>query len=167
VLIEGADPDRGLELLREALSLAEETGVSQAVPATSRIAIGVRHLEQGAADAARSELSEAQRYAAEHDLPDLQMEAAAHLALLPGADAADAEELLARLEDRLGGRTRRLAHWLLWRTTSDESHLQEAHRLLDEALGLVPEEFREAMVEGVPLNHGIAEAWRAAAPGAS
>ena len=51
------------------------------------------------------------------------------------------------------------ARFHLWRLTHDGAHLAEAKRLLDFAVAHAPEACRTTMIEGVPLNHEIVEAW--------
>ena len=41
------------------------------------------------------------------------------------------------------------------------SHLDEAHRLLQHLRDHAPEEYRDTMVENVPLHRDIAAAWAA------
>jgi hypothetical protein len=54
----------------------------------------------------------------------------------------------------------REARYLLWRTTGDRAHLEEAKHLLDESLANVPEEYHEAMLTNLRLNREIMAAWQ-------
>jgi len=51
------------------------------------------------------------------------------------------------------------ARFLLWRATDDPAHLAEAHRLLRHLRDHAPEEYRETMIENVPLHRDIMAAW--------
>ncbi len=51
------------------------------------------------------------------------------------------------------------ARFLLFKATSDRDHLAEAHRLLVFARDHAPEEYRETMIENVPLHRDIVAAW--------
>jgi hypothetical protein len=52
------------------------------------------------------------------------------------------------------------ARFLLWKATDDTTHLEEAHRLLCHLRDHAPEEYRETMIENVPLHRDIMAAWR-------
>ncbi len=47
----------------------------------------------------------------------------------------------------------------LWQATKDRAHLEEAHRLLMYAREHVSEEYRDTMLQNVPLHRDIMKAW--------
>ena len=81
------------------------------------------------------------------------------LAALPDGDVETAAASFAENESRLSRADRRRARLLLWLATRDPAHLDEAKRLLDEALALVPDEYHDAMLTDVRVNREIMEAW--------
>ena len=51
------------------------------------------------------------------------------------------------------------AHFLLFKATTDRTHLEAAHRLLCYLRDHAPEEYRETMLKNVPLYRDIKMAW--------
>ena len=51
------------------------------------------------------------------------------------------------------------ARFLLSKATGDSAHLEEAHRLLCHLRDHAPAEYRETMIENVPLHRDIVQAW--------
>ncbi len=51
------------------------------------------------------------------------------------------------------------ARFLLCKVTSDPAHLAEAKQLLDDLVEHAPEEYRESMIENVPLHRDIMKVW--------
>jgi hypothetical protein len=76
------------------------------------------------------------------------------------AAAAEGDAATAlRHEERATHAQRMEARFLLWKATGDRAHLEEAHRLLQEAVAHAPKERREAMLRDVPLHREIAGNW--------
>ena len=83
-----------------------------------------------------------------------------HPALLTDGDAGAARGLLDELGERLMAHERMEAHFLLWKATSKSADLTEAQRLLQQLRDNAPEEYRDSMIQNVPLHRDIAAAWR-------
>ena len=47
----------------------------------------------------------------------------------------------------------------LWQATKDRAHLEEAHRLLMDTREHVSDEYRDTMLQNVPLNRDLMKAW--------
>ena len=47
----------------------------------------------------------------------------------------------------------------LWELTQDQTHLTEAHRLLEHPRDHAPEDCRDSMIENVSLYRDIMKAW--------
>ena len=62
-------------------------------------------------------------------------------------------------EQSLAHHERMEARFVLWKATQDVEHLKDAHRLLEELREHAPAEYRDSMVESVPLNREIMAAW--------
>jgi len=77
--------------------------------------------------------------------------------------AADAVGLLAWHETRMSLVARMESHYVLWRATDDEEHIARAHDLLAELRSGAASEYRDSMIESVPLHRDIEQAWRDAA----
>ena len=61
---------------------------------------------------------------------------------------------------RLDPEELREARLLLFKATGDRTHIEEAKRLLDEALAGMPEECHEAMSRNLRVHREILAAWR-------
>ncbi len=85
--------------------------------------------------------------------------AACRLALLPDGDAAAAKSVFEEFENRLEYTEKLEALHCLWQATEDRTHLEEAHRLLMDAREHAPAEYRDTMLQNVPLNRDIMKAW--------
>ena len=96
----------------------------------------------------------------QHRIPGTETSACCELALLPRGCADAALLAFTEHENRLEAEERREARWLLWRATGGEMHLDEAKRLLDSALALVPDEYHESMLTNVRVNREIMAAWK-------
>jgi hypothetical protein len=53
------------------------------------------------------------------------------------------------------------AYFAMWKASNDRAHLEEAHKLLAFARDHAPEEYRQSMIENVPMHKEIMEAWEA------
>ena len=96
-----------------------------------------------------------------HELgaPGWETLARCELALLPGGDAQDAVAAFTANEARLEAEERLEARYLLWRATGERAHLEEAKRLLDEAVAHVDDTTRHSMLTNLRVNRAITAAW--------
>ncbi len=85
--------------------------------------------------------------------------ATCRLALLPDGDAAAAKRVFGEVEDGVEHADKLEALHCLWQATKDRAHLEEAHRLLMYAREHAPDEYRDTMLQNVPLNRDIVAAW--------
>jgi hypothetical protein len=85
--------------------------------------------------------------------------ALARLALVGSGDVQAALKAFSAHESRLGLAERAEARFLLWKASADPTCLSEAHRLLCYLRDHAPEEYRETMIENVPLHRDIMAAW--------
>ena len=141
---------------RKALELRRELDYRKGM-ASTLASLGALLAREGRPDEAASHLTEAQEIA--RGAPGSLVLAACHLALLPGGDPTAAADTFAAHEDRLGHDAKMQARFLLWKATSDPAHLAEAHRLLEFARDHAPEQYRDTILENVPLHRDIVAAW--------
>ncbi|MHC4732554.1 MAG: tetratricopeptide repeat protein, partial [Planctomycetota bacterium] len=140
-----------LKLRRE---LGEKANVAETLVGLARIEAG-----RGEAETTRTRLEEALTLAEETKTPGTILSATVERARLPGGDLEAALTALEEHESRVGLDRRLEAHFRLWELTKDRSHLAEAKRLLDFAVEHSAEEYRETMIENVPLHREIMKAW--------
>lgn len=179
-----APDDQGLAYVNDALGTVDETaGHLEAAADRYRDAIGLRrhlHVPQGLAESllglgrvhlaagrdeeARAALTEALDLARRHTLPDTLLRAACGLAQMEGGDASEALALLAEHESRVSHEGRIEVRFRFWEATQDETQLAAARRLLDHLVEHAPEEYRESMLEKVPLHRAIVKAWASRDP---
>jgi len=100
-------------------------------------------------------LGEALAIARELDLPGPRVMATARMALFSGGDPADAAATLATDEYRLTWNERTEAHFLLWKSTCERRHLDEANRLMLEFCAHAPASARRGMIERLPIYREI------------
>ncbi|MHC4934146.1 MAG: tetratricopeptide repeat protein, partial [Planctomycetota bacterium] len=74
-------------------------------------------------------------------------------------EATDALARFEEHEERCHHILRMETRHLLWEATDDPAHLDEAHRLLCHLRDHAPEEYRETMIENVPLHRDIMASW--------
>jgi tetratricopeptide (TPR) repeat protein len=147
-------------LFRKALAHQRELGRGDGMAPTA-LAFGAFLAEAGRQDEAIALLEEARELAHRASLPGTEVMAMCLLASLgelraeEALRAFEAKEALIRHDERVDGR------YLLWQATQDRAHLQEAKRLLDELLQRAAPEQRAAMIENVPTNRRVMQAWEA------
>ena len=83
---------------------------------------------------------------------------AVHLAVIDG-DTGSARAALEKGESRMMLSDAMEARFLVWKVSADPSLLEGAHRMLCELRDHAPEEYRETMIENVPLHRNIVRAW--------
>ena len=143
---------KALELLRK---LDDRGEVARTLVSLGAILARGRRPEE-----ARPYLTASQAIACEVGSPGPLVLASCSLALLPGGAAAAATDAFAADEGRLRHDDKMQARFLLWQATSDSARLTEAHRLLEFARDHAPEEYRDTMIEIVPLHRDIVAAWK-------
>jgi tetratricopeptide (TPR) repeat protein len=132
---------------------------NQAAVAEVQTVLGGLYLEAGRESAARDALLEALALSGEHEDEEITLRALAFRARLPGFDAAPALELLAEHEATAPHASKLLVRYQLWLATMDSTHLEQARRHLEHLVDHAPEEYRESMIENVPLHRDIVAAW--------
>jgi serine/threonine protein kinase/tetratricopeptide (TPR) repeat protein len=157
---EQGERERSEEHLLASLALCEEIGLRQ-LECGTRLALGSLRAAAGDEEGGRKSLAAARDLANELGFPGHEALARCELALLPGGEPADALAAYAEHEERLDAGDRRSARLLLFRATGDRVHLEEAKRLLDDALSKVPEDYHDSMCQNVRVNREILEAWKA------
>ena len=162
------DEQQAETTLRECIEVGEELGLRGLV-AGSHLELGVLQVERAEADggdveAGRVALLRARDLARESRSASTEALARCRLALLPGGDAQEALAAFREREQRISTDGRRELRFLLWRATGDVTHLEEAKRLLDDALAQIDEPARDGMRTKVKLNRDILAAWNEAHP---
>jgi predicted TPR repeat methyltransferase len=152
-------PDEALRLYGESLALWRELVQERAV-AQSLVAMARIEATRGDVESARTRLEEALALAQEVSDSQTTLAATVESARLPGGDVDAALAALKEHGDRVEHAHRMDVCFRLWELTGDETHLQEAHRLLDHLVENAPEKYRETMIENVPLHRDIMAAWR-------
>jgi hypothetical protein len=71
----------------------------------------------------------------------------------------DAPAAFAETEGQLGHTGTMTARFGLWQLTQDKAHLEDAHRRLCFLRDHAPAEYRDSMIENVPLHKSILRAW--------
>jgi tetratricopeptide (TPR) repeat protein len=156
-MTEESDPVRARELYEEALALRRSIGFQQGV-AETLVVMGRFLVEQGDEAAAIACLDESIALAREIHLPSTLMFALAYRARLPGGDAEAARAALESQGPDARYIERMEARHVLWQVTGERAHLDEAHRLLMGMRENTPPEYRETMMQNVPLHRDIVEA---------
>ncbi len=142
----------------EALALAKEIKQPGAA-AQALLSLGDLEMRTGRHAEAHGHLAEALAIASEIGAPSEIVLASAVMSSLPGSVGAAAA--LASFEEyggRISHRNRMTAHYFLWKSTGDGSHLEEAHRLLMYLRDHAAMECREAILDRVPLHREICAA---------
>ncbi|MHC4974298.1 MAG: serine/threonine-protein kinase [Planctomycetota bacterium] len=152
------DAGAALRLHGEALALRRELGERGNV-AYSLVALGGIEGERGDNDRATAHLEEALELAREVKAPGTLLLASVYRARLPGGDKQAGLSALEEHEERADHETRMKARFRLWELTKDQTHLENAHRLLGYSRDHAPEECRDSMIENVPLHRDIMKAW--------
>jgi tetratricopeptide (TPR) repeat protein len=107
----------------------------------------------------REYLEKAVALGREIDRPGVFALGLAYLALHAGGDVDEALRVFEQFESRLRHQDKLEARMTLFKVTGDRAHLEAAHALLEHGRKHAPEEFRDSMVENVPLNREIMEAF--------
>jgi tetratricopeptide (TPR) repeat protein len=153
------DTQKAIRITEAALAEARQFCEYRSIPHLLQLG----RFESGAGSdlhSAHTHLDEALRLAREYDTPGPETLALARLALVGSGDVQAALKAFFAHEARLGLAERAEARFLLWEATDDPAHLEEAHRLLCYLRDHAPEEYRETMIENLPLHRDIMAAWR-------
>ena len=152
------DPESAQRFYEEALALRREIAYPSGI-ASTLVALGRLQGSQGREEEAVSHLDQALALARETKTPGTILTATVERARLPDGDVAAALAALAAHEERAGHAEKMDARFRLWELTKDKAHLAEAHRLLMYAREHAPAEYRESMLQNVPLHRDIVAAW--------
>ena len=87
----------------------------------------------------------------------IQLAAAWH-AHLSGKDDGTTAAVLSEHDAHIPHHEKMEGRFVLWKATRDSAHLVEAKRLLDYLVENAPEEYRDSMIESIPLNREIRDA---------
>jgi len=164
VLWEEGENDRAKTCFAASLALSEEIGFRYLVAMTHWM-VGSLHAVAREPGRARESLLAARDLAQEMGVAGVETLARCTLALLAGGDSDDALVAYAENEERLDVEDRREARYLLWCATGDPAHLQDAKRLLDEAVANVDDTTRHSMLTNRRVNREIVAAWQADSDG--
>jgi tetratricopeptide (TPR) repeat protein len=153
------NPDEALRLLGESLDLRRELGEMGTI-ADTLVAMARIDAARGHVDRARTSLDEALAIATEVGSPGTILAATVDLARLPDGDMCAALAAFEEHGDKSGHGTVMDIRFRLWELTDDETHLDDAHRLLCFMRDHAPEEYRETMITNVILHRDIMAAWQ-------
>ncbi len=142
---------------REALALCRRMGHRRGI-AGALLGLSALHHERGERRLATEMAAEATEMAAMTGEAALRLRAAVCAAWVGAAPVEDARETSVECAGRTGCFDRIEADVRLWRLTGEGAYADEARGLLEEAVGLAPEEYRSSMVENVPLHRMVAAA---------
>jgi tetratricopeptide (TPR) repeat protein/predicted Ser/Thr protein kinase len=150
--------DEAWQAFERARALAEEVKSASQRHTVLR-EMGLAVLREGNSQRAARLLEQAQALAREAQDAHFILQATVDWARLPGGNAEAALATLRKYEEQLG-HGRKMEHsFRLWEIAKDRSHLVEAKRLLAFAVDHAPEEYRDSMIENVPLHRDIMKAW--------
>ena len=145
--------ERSMDLMRELGDQRGEVG--------AHMALGQLAFEEGGVAEAQDHFDTAIRAATDWQRSDLCAQALAWRARLPGGDVQRALDAVVERGD-LSWVSDRMEAWLcLAHAMGSHEHLAEARRLLDHLVEHAPAEYRESMLENVPLHRDILRAWAA------
>ena len=144
-------------ILEEVIALREETrhrhGLAEAL-----LAMGQHCAELNDQKRARAFLDRALDLAREVGAPCAELAALAWLATLPGGDPGPACAALESHTSRVEPKEVMEARYRLWLATGDRKHLEASWAVLSRLRDAAPAEWRETMIERVPLHREIARA---------
>jgi len=149
--------DDAIELVRKSLSLRNEIGYRPGI-AEAKLQLVRLLAEQGETEAAVDMLGEARVLAAELGMPSHKATAAVYALMLPGGDADAARADFAAHESRLDLPLRLELRHRLWRFGGAAGDLDAARTMLGHLREHAPEEYRETMIELVPVHSAVAAA---------
>ncbi|MHC4504827.1 MAG: tetratricopeptide repeat protein, partial [Planctomycetota bacterium] len=147
-----------VRLCGEALALLRKLG-ERGAAAETLVAMGAIELRQDDHESAIAHLEEALSLSQEVKQPKTILLATVHRARLPGRGIEPALAALEEHEQRVPHDTKTECRYRLWELAEDKAHLAEAKRLLDFAVEQSPDEYRDSMIENVPLHRDIMRAW--------
>jgi tetratricopeptide (TPR) repeat protein len=163
-LQEEGETDLAMAEATKGLGIADKIGARH-LSAMFHLSIALLQADYGRLQDAGASLKMAHELAGQAGMPGLEARILCELAVLPDGDSKAALESLSANKGSMGDQELIEIHWALWKATKDPDHLREAKRLLDEALGGMPEADRERVTERVRTYRGVLEAWSAVAEG--
>jgi predicted ATPase len=158
------DYDEAARRLAESLAVRRDVGEKGTV-AESLVGLARIDAARGETERAGARIEEALALVDETGAHSTILSATLVRMRLPGADVDAALAALAEHEEHSNYPTRMQARYRLWELTRDQSHLEEAHRLLVHLREHAPAEDRDSMIENVPLHRDIMRAWEEHRPG--
>jgi tetratricopeptide (TPR) repeat protein len=154
----GGDYEEAGRFCEQALALRREIHYERGVTSTQSL-LGSIRLAEGRSDEGRELLEQVLAAEADGPSPGAAAFASALLAFHFGGNPAAALKVLEGEDSSLGCESRMELCFLLWRATEDTTHLCEAYRLLRKLCANATEEYRETMIQNVPLHRDIMAAW--------
>jgi tetratricopeptide (TPR) repeat protein len=151
--------DDARRLHEEGLALREKTEFALGIVESSA-ALGLLLCRHGETEAGRVHLERGLQLGREQGLKPQVASCLAALAAYGDGDAAAALAYATEHDAEIDVAHRMHVRRLLWKATGDRGHLEEAYQLLTHLRDHAPEEYRESMIENVPLHKEIMEAWR-------
>ncbi|MHC4940718.1 MAG: protein kinase domain-containing protein [Planctomycetota bacterium] len=151
------ESEAAAQQFREALQLQEQVGDLRSL-ALSHCDLGRLGIQDGNTSEADRQLDEARAIANRIGAPEFDALAAANMALLPGGDVDAARRALREHGARLEFPEEMSAFFALWKAGGNSEDLAKAYEMLTHLRDRAPEEYRESMIENVPLHKAIMEA---------
>ena len=140
----------------EALRVRRQMGAKPGVADTC-LSLGTLDIDEGAIEAARAHLTEAQAIADEIGDPSTSVLAGLYRATIGDGDAKAARDAFAEAGSRVNVSYRIEGAWLLWRLSRDSSDLTRARELLEEQARHLPTGTRALFLEHVPYARAVSE----------
>jgi tetratricopeptide (TPR) repeat protein len=154
------DQPNAERMFRSSLELYRQVGDRRG-EARTLIHLGRLRRVAGDTEGARGLLENARAIAVQIEAPELSAWAATQAALLPGGEVEDAREAIRRHGPRLEVSQQLDALLAIWQAGGGTEDLAMAHETLMRVQDQTPEEYRESMIENVPIHKAITEAWEA------
>ena len=82
-------------------------------------------------------------------------------AYLPDGDVSSAIAAFERYSGQIPPRARKQFHFRPWEMAGEDEHPVEAHRTFTFERDYSPEDCRETIIDNVPINRAIVDAWAA------
>jgi tetratricopeptide (TPR) repeat protein len=153
------DPEFGWKAANDVLATMRKIS-DRAGEASALLSVGIWADRRGDQRAAIEALEQAAEIAREGSQVQVEVAALAYRAKLPGGDAAAARRVLTESGGSAGCLGEMEARFRLWQATGDEKELAQSHSLLAQLRETAPEDCRDSMIENVPLQREIMQAWQ-------
>ncbi|MHC4849466.1 MAG: ATP-binding protein [Planctomycetota bacterium] len=151
------DHENAARLYESSLELLQLVGDRRG---EARTLILLGRLRQAAGDneIAGRYLADADAIGTQIEAPEISAWAAAHSSLLPGGDLETARAAVRDHASRLEVAQQMDALFAIWRAGGNADDLARAYEMLVDVRDRSPEEYRDSMIENVPLHKAIMEA---------